>query len=69
MNSKAGGRRLNRPERRNPVRDYEKAQIEKAVATINNTYKRVLIADCYEGYELRELEKALKLLLKEVDKK
>lgn len=69
MNSKAEGRRLNRPERRHTMRDYEKAQIEKAVATINNTYKRVLIADLYEGYELRQLDFALKLLLKEVDKK
>lgn len=51
------------------MRDYEKAQIEKAVATINNTYKRVLIADCYEGYELRQLDFALKLLLKKVDEK
>lgn len=51
------------------MRDYEKAQIEKAVATINNTYKRVLIADLYEGYELRKLKESLTLLLEEVDKK
>lgn len=49
--------------------DYEKERIEKAVRTINNTVRRVLIADCYEGYELRQLEKALKLLLEEVEKK
>ena len=49
--------------------NYEKAQIEKAVATINITYKRVLIMDLYEGYELRQLNLALKLLLNEVDKK
>ncbi len=49
--------------------NYEKAQIEKAVATINSTYKRVLIMDLYEGYELRQLNFALKLLLNEVDKK
>ena len=49
--------------------NYEKDRIEKAVKTINNTVNRVLIADLYEGYELRELEKALKLLLDEVDKK
>lgn len=47
----------------------ERDRIEKAVKTINNTVNRVLIADLYEGYELRELEKALKLLLDEVDKK
>lgn len=51
------------------MRDYEKAQIEKAVAVINSTYKQVLIADNYEEYDLRQLEFALKLLLKEVDKK
>lgn len=49
--------------------NHEKERIEKAVKTINNTVNRVLIRDCYEGYELRELEKALKLLLGEVDKK
>lgn len=49
--------------------NYEKEKIEKAVRTINNTVNRVLIADSYEGYEFRELEKALKLLLEEVDKK
>lgn len=26
--------------------NYEKAQIEKAVVTINDTYKQVLIMDC-----------------------
>ena len=49
--------------------NYEKERIEKAVKTINNTVNHVLIAECYEDYELRELEKALKLLLEEVDKK
>lgn len=49
--------------------NYERERIEKAVRTINSTVHRVLIADLYEGYELRELEKALKLLLEEVDKK
>ena len=51
------------------MRDYEKAQIEKAASTVNNTYEEVLIADNYEEYEIRQLEFALKLLLKEVDKK
>lgn len=51
------------------MRDYEKAQIEKAVAVINSTYKQVLIADNYEEYELRQLEFALKLLLKKTDEK
>lgn len=49
--------------------DYEKERIKNAVKTINVTVNRVLIADCYEGYELRELKKALNLLLEEVDKK
>lgn len=49
--------------------NYEKEKIEKAVKTINVTVNRVLIASCYEGYELRELKKALTLLLEEVDKK
>ena len=51
------------------MNDYEKDQIEKAVAAINATYRRVLIADNYEGYEFRQLEAALKLMLKELDKK
>lgn len=51
------------------MNSQEKERIEKAVKTINNTYKRVFICDLYEGYELRELEKALRLLLAEVDKK
>lgn len=49
--------------------NYEKARIEKAVKTINSTVNRVLIADCYEGYELRTLKAALQLLLDEVEKK
>lgn len=51
------------------MRDHEEAQIEKAVAIVNSTYKRVLIMNLYEGYEFRQLDFALKLLLKEVDKK
>lgn len=47
----------------------KKEQIERAVKTINNTVVRVLIADCYEGYELRELKKALKILLEEAYEK
>lgn len=49
--------------------NYEKKKIEKAVRTINNTVNRVLIADCYEGYEFYKLKEALELLLEEVDKK
>lgn len=49
--------------------NIEKEGIKKAVETINWTVNRVLIANCYEGYELRELKKALTLLLEEVDKK
>ena len=44
-------------------------KIEKAIKTVNITYKRVLVMDCYEGYELRELTKALEFLLAEVNKK
>lgn len=47
----------------------EKEEIKKAVKTIECTVNRVLIADCYEGYELRVLKKALKLLLDEAEKK
>lgn len=49
--------------------NYEKAQIEKAVVTINDTYKQVLIMDCYEEYELRRLDISLNLLLNEINKK
>lgn len=49
--------------------NYEKDRIEEAVRAVNAHYYRVLIGDCYEGYEVRQLEKALKLLLEEVDKK
>lgn len=49
--------------------NYEKDRIEEAVRTINAHYNRALIADVYEGYELRRLEEGLKLLLEEVDKK
>lgn len=44
-------------------------QIEQAVKVINYATRRVLIADCYEGYELDQLEKALRLLLSETEKK
>lgn len=49
--------------------NYEKERIERDVKTVNATVNRVLIADCYEGYELRKPENALKLLLEEVDNK
>lgn len=44
-------------------------KIEKAVQTINVTYKRVLVADCYEGYELKKLIESLQYLLNEANKK
>lgn len=49
--------------------NYEKEQIEKAINTISWAAPRVLVADCYEGYELRRLKEALTLLLDEADKK
>lgn len=49
--------------------DFEKAKIEKHVKAINTTYYRVLIMDCYEGYELKQLITALEALLDEVNKK
>lgn len=49
--------------------NYEKERIEKAVKTVNYAVNRVLIADCYTGYELRNLKAALQLLLDEVEKK
>lgn len=49
------------------TRDIPK--IEKAVEAVNAHYKRVLVCDCYEGYELRKLREALAFLLAEVDKK
>lgn len=49
------------------TRDRQK--IEKAVKAVNSNYMRVLIMNCYEGYELRELRAALALLLEETNKK
>lgn len=49
--------------------NHEKEKIEQAVKTVNLTVNRVLIADLYEGYELRKLKAALTLLLAEADKK
>lgn len=49
--------------------DYEKVRIEKAVACIVNTYRLVLIEDCYDEPDLRQLKASVKLLLKEIDKK
>lgn len=43
--------------------------VEAAVNTINITYKRVLIMDRYEGYELQKMISALQLLLQEAEKK
>ena len=49
------------------TRDRQK--IEEAVKAVNAHYMRVLIMDCYEGYELRKLQAALSLLLEETNKK
>lgn len=56
-------------ERKNSMNNKTLEQIEQAVKVINYATRRVLIADCYEGYELDQLEKALRLLLSETEKK
>lgn len=48
---------------------FEKEKIEKQIQIINTTYNRVLIRDCYEEYELKQLTTALEFLLEEVNKK
>ena len=47
----------------------KKKKIEKAVKQVTNNYNRVLLADCYEGYELRQLIQGLEYLLNEANKK
>lgn len=47
----------------------KKQLIEEALRTISWTAPRVLIANCYEGYEYRRLKEALKLLTEEVNNK
>lgn len=42
--------------------------IEEAVRTINNCYRRVILPGPCEGYEVRQMEKALKLLTEELKK-
>lgn len=49
--------------------EKKKQLIEEAVNTISWTYKRVLIANCYEGYEYRRLKEALRILTEEVNNK
>ena len=44
-------------------------KIERAIDAVNAHWKRVLIADCYEGYELRKLRDALVYLLSETYKR
>ena len=43
--------------------------IKEQVEIVGRTYGRVLVRDCYEGYEFRQLKKALENLLEEVNKK
>lgn len=47
--------------------NYEKERLEKAIRTVGDTANRILIEDCYEEQELRQLQKALRLLLDEAD--
>lgn len=42
--------------------------IEEAVRTINNNYRRVILPGPCEGYEVRQMEKALELLTEELKK-
>lgn len=48
---------------------YEEARINRAIETVHSNAHQVLVENCYDYIDLRELEKALKLLLAEVDKK
>jgi|GEM_PF-2233411 len=47
----------------------EKEKIEQALRWVNIATRRVLIANVYEGYELRKLKEALELLTAEANKK
>ena len=42
--------------------------IEEAIKTINNNYRRVLLPGPCEGYEVRQMEKALEVLAEELQK-
>lgn len=44
-------------------------KIERAIQSVQEFAPRVLLADCYEGYELRKLRDALVYLLDETYKK
>lgn len=45
----------------------EKEKFEGAINTISETAHRILIEDYYDEYELRQLKKALEMLLKNAD--
>lgn len=49
--------------------NYEKERLTQAVKGVLNGTGRILIADCYEGYELEKYKEALKFLLEEAEKK
>lgn len=49
--------------------NYEKEKVAQAAKFIVNGTGRILIANCYEGYELKRYKEALKLLLDEAEKK
>lgn len=51
------------------MEDGKKQLIEEALKTISWAAPRVLIANCYEGYEYRRLKEALKFLTEEVNNK
>lgn len=49
--------------------NYEKEKLATAAKRVLNGTGRILIADCYEGYELEKFKEALKFLLEEAEKK
>lgn len=49
--------------------NYEKEKVAQAAKRVLNGARRILIANCYEGYELEKFKEALKFLLDEAEKK
>lgn len=48
--------------------NVNKEKVAQKIKDIERTYRRVLILDCYEGYEYKKLKEALEYLLEEVNK-
>lgn len=51
------------------MENYEKERLAQAVRRVVNGTGRILITNCYEGYELEKFKEALKFLLEEAEKK